>query len=109
MGFYVTLSDKISYSKEKSRTCIDFSMLTNLGTRLNFFQYLQLHLLGVTSTKLRSRPGWKGQLMFYAFKCPEHGIVENYLHGYSERLLCPLCEVKYENIEFADSDVLVIS
>ena len=35
--------------------------------------------------------GWKGSLPFYAFRCPEHGVVENHPHGFNGRLDCPLC------------------
>jgi hypothetical protein len=29
------------------------------------------------------------ELQFYAFKCPVHGIVENYPEGYERVLRCP--------------------
>lgn len=39
----------------------------------------------------RTRSGWGGSLPFYAFRCPEHGVVVDYPHGYDRRLVCPLC------------------
>jgi len=38
-----------------------------------------------------AKPEWSGELPFYAFRCRKHGIVVNYLYGYSERLECPKC------------------
>ena len=50
--------------------------------------------------------GWTGELPFYAFKCPVHGVVVDYPHGYwapfkgtypvevkgvLSQLYCPLC------------------
>jgi len=69
-------------------------MKTQLGTKLNLAQRLSILLFGVTKTKKRSRPGWSGELYYYAFKCLEHGVVEDYPHGFDQRLECPLC-VKY--------------
>ncbi len=30
----------------------------------------------------------------HVFKCDEHGLVEDYLHGYEGRLECPKCAKK---------------
>jgi hypothetical protein len=35
------------------------------------------------------KPGWRGELPYYRFRCPVHGSVENYPKGYDEALLCP--------------------
>jgi len=35
--------------------------------------------------------GW-GPLPFFLVKCPKHGIVLDYPHGYAGKLNCPLCE-----------------
>ena len=40
----------------------------------------------------RQLEGWKGPLPFYRFRCPKHGMVESYLHGYYEVLRCPECD-----------------
>jgi len=47
---------------------------------------------GSAPTERRSRPGWRGELQFYAFRCPVHGLVENYPQGYGEVLVCPECK-----------------
>ena len=39
----------------------------------------------------RRLPGWNGSLMFYAFMCPEHGVVIDYIHGYNDAPSCPKC------------------
>ena len=40
----------------------------------------------------QTRPGWRGRLPFYRFRCPKHGLVESHLHGYAEILRCPECD-----------------
>ncbi|GAG10014.1 unnamed protein product [marine sediment metagenome] len=59
---------------------------------LNLWQRFKLWASGQVYVGHRTRPGWSGSLPFYAFQCPVHGIVENYPHGYSRRLDCPLCQ-----------------
>jgi len=59
--------------------------------KLNLFQNIILKLNGRVFIENRTRPGWSGPLPFYAFKCPEHGLVEDYPHGYERRLECPKC------------------
>ena len=59
---------------------------------LTLVQKIILKLFGIVFTENRMKPGWRGPLPFYAFKCPVHGLVENYPHGYNERLKCPLCQ-----------------
>jgi len=63
---------------------------------MNFLQRLELFLTGRAYVGHRRLTGWKGSLPFFAFKCPKHGIVEDYPHGYNSRLDCPRC--KRENI-----------
>ena len=59
---------------------------------MNPLQRLELFLTGKAYVGHRRRPGWKGPLPFFAFKCPTHGIVEDYPHGYYSRLSCPICK-----------------
>ena len=59
------------------------------GLKLSLAQRLQLKVTGAVPTERRSRPVWRGELQFYAFKCPVHGIVENYPQVYREVLVCP--------------------
>jgi len=37
------------------------------------------------------KEGWKAPIPHYAFRCPIHGIVVNYAHGFNQRLECPEC------------------
>lgn len=59
-------------------------------------QRLKLRLLGQAYIDHRTLPGWKGPLPFYAFTCPRHGVVEDYPHGYEQRLECPMCRREEE-------------
>ena len=45
----------------------------------------------------RMNPGWNDSLPFYAFECDEHGLVEDYPHGYERRLECPKCALSSNN------------
>jgi hypothetical protein len=58
---------------------------------LSLLRKLQLKILGHAYIGHRRYPGWKGALPFYVFRCPIHGLVEDYPHGYSARLECPRC------------------
>jgi len=64
----------------------------NQGLKLSLAQRIQLKVAGSAPTERRSRPGWRGELQFYAFRCPVHGLVENYPQGYGEVLVCPECK-----------------
>jgi hypothetical protein len=67
--------------------------------RLSLLQKIRLLVAGAVPTSRRSRHGWSGSLQFYAFRCPVHGIVENYPQGYNEALRCPICEKYPPKIE----------
>jgi len=59
---------------------------------MNQIQRLELLLTGKAFVGYRKlSPKWKEALPFYAFRCPKHGLVEDYPHGYHERLKCPEC------------------
>ncbi len=58
---------------------------------LSLFERIAMRLFGSVYIGHRKRPGWRGQLPMYAFRCPRHGVVVNYPQGYDERLECPLC------------------
>jgi hypothetical protein len=66
---------------------------------LSLIQQIQLLITGSAPTETRRRPGWKGELQFYAFRCPVHGIVENYPQGHSRTLNCPICIKTHTNID----------
>ena len=59
---------------------------------LNLWQRLKLQLSGYVYVGDRQKEGWKGPLPHYAFRCSVHGLVENYPHGYEQRLECPKCK-----------------
>ncbi|MFH2111776.1 MAG: hypothetical protein ABIJ47_11020 [Candidatus Bathyarchaeota archaeon] len=66
---------------------------------LSLIQRIQLLIAGSASTEMRRRPGWRGEIQFYAFRCPVHGIVENYPQGHSQTLKCPRCSDAHANID----------
>jgi hypothetical protein len=66
---------------------------------LTLTQRLQLIITGSTPTTTRSRPGWKHELQFYAFKCPIHGLVESYPQGHNQKLRCPKCSDEHVNMD----------
>jgi hypothetical protein len=59
--------------------------------KLTLFQKIILKIDGRVFIENRAKPGWRGTLPFYAFKCDKHGLVEDYFHGYEGRLDCPKC------------------
>jgi len=60
--------------------------------KLNLFQKIILKLSKHVFTEYRMKPGSKAPIPFYAFKCAEHGLVENYPNEYEGRLDCPKCD-----------------
>jgi len=58
---------------------------------MNPFQRLELFLTGRAFIGYRKLPGWKAPNPFYIFRCHKHGLVEDYPHGYNDRLDCPEC------------------
>jgi len=58
---------------------------------LTFFQKLQISRYGQIPIGKQTRSGWKGPMMFYAFKCRKHGYVSNYVSG-TRTLRCPKCQ-----------------
>jgi len=63
-------------------------------TEYSLWQKIRIAWSGKISIEKRLLPHWnqeKDPIMFYAFNCPIHGIVENYPAGYSKRLICPKC------------------
>lgn len=58
---------------------------------LSLWQKIQLRISGYTFTRYRKLEGWSGYLPFYVFKCDEHGIQEDYLHGHRNYLSCNEC------------------
>ena len=63
-----------------------------LWEMMGVWRKLQLRLFGRVNTGITiTRPGWRGSLPLYAFRCPTHGVVQDYPHGHSQRLECPRC------------------
>jgi hypothetical protein len=61
-------------------------------SELSLIQRLRLGLIGQVYVGHRIQAGWKGSLPFFAFRCPVHGLVDDYPHGYTDRLDCPRCQ-----------------
>lgn len=69
--------------------------------KLSLIQKFKMKINGRLYIEHRTRPGWKGSLPFYAFKCPVHGVVIDYAHGEDDYLSCPKCwEEKFGGIDF---------
>jgi len=58
---------------------------------LSPLQRLRLKLFGKVPVGYRQKQGWRAPIMHYAFRCPIHGVVVDYKHGFKNRLSCPLC------------------
>ena len=81
-------------------------MNESLDPRIKLLERLKLHLKGHVYVGDRVKEEWKEPIPHYAFKCPKHGIVVDYLHGYRQRLDCPICKEEAEKDEFT-SETLV--
>jgi len=77
-------------SPSHKRSIIESERLTD--SDLTRSQRFKLRLSGYVYIGHRTRTGWNGPLPFFAFRCPVHGLVEDYPHGYSDRLDCPRCQ-----------------
>ena len=58
---------------------------------LSWSQRLRLRLFGHVSVGYMMKQEWKAPIEHFAFRCPIHGLVENYPQGFEERLSCPRC------------------
>jgi len=63
-----------------------------MDIELSWVQRLILRLSGRVYVEHRTRSGWRGPIAFFAFRCPEHGTVIDYRHGFNNRLECPECD-----------------
>ena len=63
-----------------------------IDSDLTVSQRFKLRLYGYVYIGHRTRTGWNDPLPFFAFRCPVHGLVEDYPHGNSDRLDCPRCQ-----------------
>jgi hypothetical protein len=62
-----------------------------MDPRISLLNRLKMQLSGFVYVGDRRRDGWRGPLPHYVFRCPVHGLVESYPHGYDQRLECPKC------------------
>ena len=62
-----------------------------MDPRISLLNRLKLRLSGYVYVEDRIELGWREPLPFYLFKCPVHGYVESYQHGYDKKLVCPKC------------------
>jgi hypothetical protein len=56
-----------------------------------FFQRKQISIWGYVPVQAIQKPGWSEPIPHYMFRCPKHGYVVDYAHGYDMRLECPKC------------------
>ena len=68
------------------------------GTSLGLGQRVKLRLDGRVFLRREGPPRFKGPTVIWGFLCPEHGLVEDYLHGYYERMECHRCDYSVEFI-----------
>ena len=63
--------------------------------KLTGLQKLRLMIVGRVFVGMKKKPHWtKGKLPFYLFRCPKHGLVEDYPQGRYDQLRCPECDKK---------------
>jgi len=61
------------------------------GGNMSWWQKLKLKIFGKAFLRMERREGWTGSLPIYALWCKEHGIFEDYKHGFYKRFRCPEC------------------
>jgi len=59
---------------------------------LGFFKKLKLKAGFRVYLGHLKMPGWRGELPFYAFVCPKHGVKVSYPSGFRGRLICDECQ-----------------
>jgi|GEM_PF-2287953 len=74
--------------------------------QLSLINRLKLKINGYVLMGNKKRAYWVEPIPFYLFYCPEHGLVEDYLHGYTKRLECPICRnIVKEKHQITDIEV----
>ena len=66
------------------------SQKTGKDIKLPFWVRFYLAVRGYYPVLTVKTDNW-GPIEFHILKCPEHGLVVSYPHGYERRLECPLC------------------
>ena len=60
--------------------------------KIPFWQKVRIWTFGPIKVREEKRDGWSGKLPIYRFFCKDCGkFREDYLHGYTDRLDCPVC------------------
>jgi len=67
-----------------------------LSGALRIDQRVRLRLEGRVFLRWEGPPRFREPTAIWGFLCLEHGLVEDYLHGYYERLDCPRCDYSTE-------------
>ena len=62
-------------------------------SKYTLWQRFKLKVFGRAYIGDNTKPGWSGALPFYLVRCPEHGVFEDYPHGFPPRqyFTCPEC------------------
>ena len=81
-----------------------------MDPRISLLNRLKLRLTGYVYVEDRIKPGWTEPLPFYLIKCPVHGYVESYPHGYEKKIVCPKCleELRKEQEEKKEVNTLLM-
>ena len=81
----------------------------SMDPRISLIDRLKIQLRGYIYLEDRIEPDWEDSLPFYIFKCPVHGYVESYPHGYKKKLVCPKCLEELRKEEEKDyTDALLL-
>ena len=72
-----------------------------MDSRMSLINRLKFQLQGYVNSGLKEHPDTKSKIEYFTFKCPIHGLVEDYRHGYSKYLECPMCREKKINEMYA--------
>ena len=62
-----------------------------MDSRISIINRLRIQLRGHINRGVKEHPETKAKIEYFAFKCPIHGIVEDYPHGHARILECPKC------------------
>ena len=73
-------------------------MSENKDPRIKLLERLKIQLSGYVYVGDRFKEGWKEPIHHYAFKCPKHGLIVDYPHGYNQRLECPKCREEEKSL-----------
>lgn len=69
-----------------------------MGIELSLKDKLKLRIRGSLYVGHKKKDEWTDEFPFYVFKCPIHGLVEDYPHGWKETLSCPKCVKGVERV-----------